>query len=169
MTLVIRILENICAVANWYIYICMYVFKCIVQADLGEEKKKGRYEQFKLSWTWSYYIKTHTLKSVHFGSELSVNENIEENKTINRSQCLWSCLKETAFSTTGAWSTFLPLALLDRELSSAHGVGRHPRGWLQWRKCWTEVQLTEIRSLRSPDNASPSSVLVLHCWPGAEI
>ena len=85
MTLVIRILENICAAANLNIYVCMYVYSA-VRSRRGEEK--GRYKQFKLSRIWSYYTKTHALKSVHFGSELSNNQNIEGNKTIKRSQCL---------------------------------------------------------------------------------
>lgn len=63
-------------------YVCMYT----VQSDLGEEKKRG--DTSNLGRTWSYYTKTHALKSVHFGSELSNNQNIEGNKTIKRSQCL---------------------------------------------------------------------------------
>ena len=66
-------------------YVCMYVYSA-VRSERGEGK--GRYEQFKLSQMWSYHTKTHALKSVHFGSELSNNQNIEGNKTINRSQCL---------------------------------------------------------------------------------
>lgn len=149
-------------------YVCFYVYSA---GRSGRGEEKGRYEQFKLSWTWSYYTKTHTLKPVHFGSELSNNQNIEGNKTINRWQCLWSLFKRNSlfyhWGLKHSW--LLPLALLDRSWVAASWSWRHPRGWLQWRKCWTEVQLTEIRSLRSPDSASPSSVLVLHCRPGAEI
>lgn len=83
----------------------------------GRGEEKGRYEQFKLSWTWSYYTKTHTLKSVHFGSELSNNENIEENKTINRSQCLWSLFKRNSLFYHWGLKHISPIGALGQELS----------------------------------------------------